>query len=1012
MKNMMSQSEQKKGAKKFSMDWKGKGYEKGESQKFWLDLLCNVFGIQDFADFITFEDQVKLDHTSFIDGYISATKVLIEQKSLDKDLREPIKQSDGTFLNSFQQAKRYITELPVSKHPRWVVTCNFKSFLVYDMENPNGEPEEILLENLEKEFYRLSFITATESIHLKKELEISKKAGDIIGEIYDAILEQYKDAANPSPATLKSLNMLCVRIVFCLYAEDAGIFGHKSMFGDYLKLFEAKDLRRALLDLFQILDQKIEVRDEYLEESLAAFPYVNGGLFTEEDKTIPQLTEEIKDLLVRHASSDFDWSEISPTIFGAIFESTLNPETRRSGGMHYTSIENIHKVIDPLFLDDLKTEFERLKEIKSKSTREQKIIEFQKKLGSLKFLDPACGSGNFLTETYLSLRKLENECLKIRFDGQSVLDVYNDTVFVKIHQFYGIEINDFAVVVAKTALWIAESQMMRETSDILRRNLEFLPLKSYANIIEGNALKMNWSTLSENAPKEFLYAEKLNVYKVDKDFGSLEVRAPIPESHSKRIFDELNVIAKKVEEKKLPEAKLEPVIYDYIIGNPPFVGYGFQSDSQKKDTLSIYSDEKGKPYKTAGKIDYVSNWFFKASEQIQGTKTKCAFVATNSITQGEQVASVWRPIFERFGIHIDFAYQTFKWGNEGTKKNMAAVHCVIVGFSTTMTSGTKKIFLNENQFVEAKNISPYLIDSPTVWIESRPKPICDVPFMTTGNRPADGGHLIIEADEYDDFIKKEPGALKYIKNLTGAYEYINNKKRYCLWLVGANPSELRKMPLVMKRIEACRQDRLNGAEDRQKLADTPTLFRELKNPEEYLLIPLTSSQNRRYIPIGFLNGETIPTDAATIIIDASIYDFGVLISSVHMSWMRAVAGRLKSDYRYSKDIVYNNFPWPLQMENGKLIIEDELSEKQKLSILNSQLSIQKTAQAILDARAKFPDSSLADLYDEAVMPPELRKAHQENDKAVMATYGFSLKMTESECVAELFKMYEKLTKKI
>ena len=1012
MKNMMSQSEQKKGAKKFSMDWKGKGYEKGESQKFWLDLLCNVFGIQDFADFITFEDQVKLDHTSFIDGYISATKVLIEQKSLDKDLREPIKQSDGTFLNSFQQAKRYITELPVSKHPRWVVTCNFKSFLVYDMENPNGEPEEILLENLEKEFYRLSFITATESVHLKKELEISKKAGDIIGEIYDAILEQYKDAANPSPATLKSLNMLCVRIVFCLYAEDAGIFGHKSMFGDYLKLFEAKDLRRALLDLFQILDQKIEVRDEYLEESLAAFPYVNGGLFTEEDKTIPQLTEEIKDLLVRHASSDFDWSEISPTIFGAIFESTLNPETRRSGGMHYTSIENIHKVIDPLFLDDLKTEFERLKEIKSKSTREQKIIEFQKKLGSLKFLDPACGSGNFLTETYLSLRKLENECLKIRFDGQSVLDVYNDTVFVKIHQFYGIEINDFAVVVAKTALWIAESQMMRETSDILRRNLEFLPLKSYANIIEGNALKMNWSTLSENAPKEFLYAEKLNVYKVDKDFGSLEVRAPIPESHSKRIFDELNVIAKKVEEKKLPEAKLEPVIYDYIIGNPPFVGYGFQSDSQKKDTLSIYSDEKGKPYKTAGKIDYVSNWFFKASEQIQGTKTKCAFVATNSITQGEQVASVWRPIFERFGIHIDFAYQTFKWGNEGTKKNMAAVHCVIVGFSTTMTSGTKKIFLNENQFVEAKNISPYLIDSPTVWIESRPKPICDVPFMTTGNRPADGGHLIIEADEYDDFIKKEPGALKYIKNLTGAYEYINNKKRYCLWLVGANPSELRKMPLVMKRIEACRQDRLNGAEDRQKLADTPTLFRELKNPEEYLLIPLTSSQNRRYIPIGFLNGETIPTDAATIIIDASIYDFGVLISSVHMSWMRAVAGRLKSDYRYSKDIVYNNFPWPLQMENGKLIIEDELSEKQKLSILNSQLSIQKTAQAILDARAKFPDSSLADLYDEAVMPPELRKAHQENDKAVMATYGFSLKMTESECVAELFKMYEKLTKKI
>ena len=488
----MTQVEQQKAAKKFSKDWKGKGYEKGESQKFWLDLLCNVYGVLDFSDFISFEDQVKLDHTSFIDGYIPSTKVLIEQKSVDKDLRAPIKQSDGTFLNPFQQAKRYITELPVSKHPRWVVTCNFKSFLVYDMENPNGEPAEILLENLEKEYYRLSFITDTGSVHLQKELEISKKAGDIIGEIYDAILAQYKDAKNPSPQTLKSLNMLCVRIVFCLYAEDAGIFGHKSIFGDYLKQFEAKDLRRALLDLFQVLDQKPEERDEYLEESLAQFPYVNGGLFTEEDRTIPPLTEDIKTLLVKHASSEFDWSEISPTIFGAIFESTLNPETRRSGGMHYTSIENIHKVIDPLFLDDLKAEFETIKAVKAEKTRNEKLVEFQKKLGSLKFLDPACGSGNFLTETFLSLRKLENECLKLRFKGQPVLDVYSDTVFVKIHQFYGIEINDFAAVVAKTALWIAESQMMSETANILQKNLEFLPLKSYANITEGNALRLDW----------------------------------------------------------------------------------------------------------------------------------------------------------------------------------------------------------------------------------------------------------------------------------------------------------------------------------------------------------------------------------------------------------------------------------------------------------------------------------------------------------------------------------------
>ncbi len=988
---MLSQ-EQKKAARKFSEEWKGKGYEKGESQKFWIDLLCNVYGVQDFSNFISFEEQVKLDHTSFIDGYIDSSKVLIEQKSIDKDLKAPIKQSDGSFLNPFQQAKRYITELPVSKHPRWVVTCNFKSFLVYDMENPNGEPEEILLENLEKEYYRLSFLTDTGSVHLQKEFEISKKAGDIIGEIYDAILKQYKDAENPSPATLKSLNMLCVRIVFCLYAEDAGIFGHKSMFGDYLKLFEAKDLRRALLDLFAVLDQKEEERDEYLEESLAAFPYVNGGLFTEEDKTVPQLTEEIKELLVRHASSDFDWSEISPTIFGAIFESTLNPETRRSGGMHYTSIENIHKVIDPLFLDDLKAELEEIKQIKSAKNRLEKVKEYHKKLGTLKFLDPACGSGNFLTETFICLRKLGNECIRLEIGDQNQMAFDDDFVKVSIHQFYGIEINDFAVSVAKTALWIAECQMLEETSKIVGRNLHFLPLKSYANIVQGNALRMDWSTLSENAPTGFLYAEKLNIYKLDKDFGTFEVQACTQNNYHGNKYEELNVITKEVVEKELSEPKSEPVVYDYIIGNPPFVGYGLQSDSQKKDTLAIYVDDKGKNYKTAGKIDYVSNWFFQASKLIQGTKTKCAFVATNSITQGEQVSSVWKPLFERFKIHIDFAYKTFKWGNEGTKKDMAAVHCVIIAFSSCENDSEKRIYINESQSIKTKNISPYLIDSPTVWIESRSKPICKVPFMTTGNRPADGGHLIIEADEYDAFIKEEPGALKYIKNLTGAEEYINNKKRYCLWLVGANPSELRKMPLVMKRIELCRQDRLNGAEDRQKLADTPTLFREINNPAQYIIIPRVSSENRRYIPIGFLGSDTIPTDSATIITNAGLYEFGILTSNIHMAWMRAVAGRLKSDYRYSKDIVYNNFPWCTPTDEQKAKIE-------------------KTAQAILDARAKYPDSSLADLYDETVMPPELRKAHQENDKAVMLAYGFSTKMTESECVAELFKLYEKLVQK-
>ena len=1030
---MLSQ-EQKKAARKFSEEWKGKGYEKGESQKFWIDLLCNVYGVQDFSNFVYFENQIKekmlkqvqhdrhseLDSeslasqsiTNFIDIYIPSTKVMIEQKSIDKDLRAPIKQSDGTLLNPFQQARKYISGLPLSQHPRWVVTCNFKRFLVYDMENPNGEPEEILLENLEKEYYRLSFLTDTGSVHLQKELEISKKAGDIIGEIYDAILKQYKDAANPSPATLKSLNMLCVRIVFCLYAEDAGIFGHKSMFGDYLKQFEAKDLRRALLDLFQVLDQKEEERDEYLEESLAAFPYVNGGLFTEEDKTIPPITEEIKDLLVKHASSEFDWSEISPTIFGAIFESTLNPETRRSGGMHYTSIENIHKVIDPLFLDDLKAELEEIKQIKTAKTRIEKVKAFHEKLGTLKFLDPACGSGNFLTETFICLRKLGNECIRLEIGDQNQMAFDDDFVKVSIHQFYGIEINDFAVSVAKTALWIAECQMLEETSRIVGKNLNFLPLKSYANIIQGNALRIDWNLLPGLAEGKYIYADKINLYKPESvNISDMKPQAHLP-SNSPQIYDELNIVAKEVNVLKPEDIKCP---FDYIMGNPPFVGYSLQSESQKKDILETFVDEKGKPYKTAGKIDYVAGWYYKAAKLIQNTNTRCALVSTNSITQGEQVAAIWKPLFNQFGIHFDFAYRTFRWDSEANLK--AHVHCVIIGFShapvipvldtgiskqkivgssPTMTSETKKIFLNESQFIEAKNINGYLIDCDNVWIESRTNSICNVPQMVYGNKPTDGGFLFLTDEEKNEFLQKEPNAAKFIKHVLGSEEFINNKKRYCLWLVGASPAELRKLPKVLERIESVRNFRLNSTKEAtRKSADTPTLFQEVRQPEtgNYLLVPRVSSERRRYVPLGFMSHEIIVNDSVQIIPDATLYHFGVLTSNVHMSWMRAVAGRLEMRYRYSKDIVYNNFPWCTPTDEQKAKIE-------------------KTAQAILDARAKYPDSSLADLYDETLMPPDLRKAHQENDKAVMLAYGFSTKMTESECVAELFKMYENLTQEI
>lgn len=929
----MADYNQRKSAKEFSEFWKGKGYEKGQSQAFWMSLLRDVFGIEHPESFISFEDQVHLDHTSFIDGYIPSTRVMIEQKSLGKNLNQAIKQSDGTLLTPFQQAKRYIAELPVSKHPRFVVTCNFEEFFVYDMEQPKGEPEVIKLQDLEKEYYRLSFLTKTENVHLKKEMEVSIKAGEIVGVIYDALLKQYYNAENEE--TLKSLNILCVRLVFCLYAEDAEIFGRNNMFLDYMKQFEAKHFRKALIELFRVLDTKVEERDPYLEPDLAAFPYVNGGLFANENIEIPNFTDEIRDLILEKASADFDWSEISPTIFGAVFESTLNPDTRRKGGMHYTSIENIHKVIDPLFMDDLNAEFKEICNIKVDKTKDTKLKAFQEKIANLTFLDPACGSGNFLTETYISLRKLENKILFELQKGQIKIGAVTNPIQVSIRQFYGIEINDFAVTVAKTALWIAESQMMKQTEDIVHMNLDLLPLKTYANIVEANALRIDWETV---VPKE-----KLN----------------------------------------------------YIMGNPPFVGYSLQSKSQKDDILSIYVDEKGKPYKTAGKIDYVACWYYKASKMMQGTNIKTALVSTNSITQGEQVAAVWKPLCEQFGIHIDFAHKTFRWDSEASLK--AHVHCVIVGFSCFDDKRKRKLYSNDRvQLVD--NINFYLVDANNIFVESCSKPICNVPKMTTGNRPADGGHLIIEAEDYDEFIKKEPNAKKYIKKLTGAMEFINNKARYCLWLVDINPKELRNMPEVLKRVEACKEDRLNGAEDRQKLAATPWLFRETKCPDLYVIVPATSSENRKYVPMGFLDSSTIATNSATIIPNANLYDFGILTSNVHMAWMRTVCGRLEMRYRYSKDIVYNNFPWCNSTDEQKAKIE-------------------KTAQGILDARELYPECSLADLYDDLTMPKELRKAHQENDKAVMEAYGFCKKdengkrtwFTESETVAKLMEMYQKRT---
>ncbi len=918
----MKDTEQRAAAKAFAEYWENRGDEKSDSQSFWISLLRDVLGVAEPEKFILFEERVKLDHTSFIDGHIPSTHVLIEQKKRGKNLRQAIPQSDGSLLTPFQQAQRYSAALPYSQRPRWIITCNFEEFLIYDMEKPTGEPESILLKNLAKEYYRLMFLVDTGDDNIKKEMEVSIKAGELVGVLYDEILKQYHDPENEE--TLKSLNKLIVRLVFCLYAEDSGIFGGHNKFHNYIKSFSARDLRKALIELFKILDTKPEDRDPYEDEILAAFPYVNGGLFAEETIEIPQLNDKVRDMILHNASEDFDWSEISPTIFGAVFESTLNPETRRSGGMHYTSIENIHKVIDPLFLDELKEELEEIKATKIAKLRETKINAFREKLGSLTFFDPACGSGNFLTETYISLRRLENEAIEVITQGQMLLDV-TGIIKVSIGQFYGIEINDFAVTVAKTALWIAESQMMKETEMIAHINLDFLPLKSYANIVEGNALTTDWESV-------------------------------------------------------VPKMKL-----NYIMGNPPFIGARYMSKEQKTDLLSVF----GAKWKNAGNLDYVACWYKKATDLMKNTQIRTALVSTNSVSQGESVAILWKPLFED-GIHIDFAHRTFQWDSEASQK--AHVHCVIIGFSTAPNSKSKIIYTNERPLI-VRNINGYLVDADNTFIERRTKPLSKVPEIFLGGQPLDDGNLTLTEDEKNELLCEYPIMEKYIRPYMMGKDFIQRKPRFCLWLKDAEPLLLKQCPKILQRIMAVKEFRSNSTrENTYKTAETPALFgAPFECKTQYIAIPKVSSENRKYIPIDYLSAEIIPGDKLFTMQNSSLFDFGVLTSNVHMAWVRAVGGRLKSDYSYSNTIIYNNFPWPKTTEEQRVTIE-------------------KTAQAILDARAKYPNSSLADLYDELIMPPELRKAHQENDKAVMRAYGFDIKSTtESTCVAELMKMYQKLT---
>ena len=930
--------EQKKAAEQFVADWTDRGDEKQDTQNYWNQLLRTVYGVSVPEQYIAYEKPVA---KGFIDGYIADTRVLIEQKGMafDLDVKEP---RQGRMVTPYEQARDYVSQLSLSEKPRYIITCNFQKIRIYDCDiqpsyNRKTDTwyapfEEIELKDLATEYRRLNFLVNVEDQNIKKEMEISIQAGDLVGIIYDELLKQYKDPDDPE--TQKSLNQLCVRFVFCFYAEDADIFGKPAMFHDYLQAHRS-EARQALIRLFKILDTRPEDRDPYDDEDLLAFPYVNGGLFENEDIIIPRLTPEIVDLILEKASENFDWSKISPTIFGAVFESTLNPETRRSGGMHYTSIENIHKVIDPLFLDELKLELDEILKETVVKTKQRKLKEYQDKLATIVCLDPAAGSGNFLTESYLSLRRLENRVLQELQGGQMTFaDTSASSVIkVSIGQFYGIEINDFAVTVARTALWIAENQMLQETENILFLHLDFLPLKSYPNIHEGNALRLNWE----------------------------------------------DVVAKDR--------------VKYIMGNPPFSGTKWMGASQKDDTKLVLG--KWDKY---GTLDYVACWYKLASEFIQGTTIRCAFVSTNSICQGEQVCNLWKPLFEDYGIIIDYAYRTFIWDSEASIK--AHVHCIIVGFSVANNIREKHIY-DSDRVIVANNINAYLANAENTFIESRKEPISDVPEIHQGCKFVDGLNLIFEEDEKEKLLKEEPLSGQFIRPFMMGKDFIDQKPRYCLWLKGADPALLKKCPQILERVERVREFRAaSSSPDTKKYVDTPTLparmayYSDDQNVD-YIAIPKVSSQRRRYVPMGLLKKEIVSGDKVYIMPYATLYHFGILESNVHMAWLRAVCGRLKSDYSYSNTIVYNNFPWPVPSDSQRNLIE-------------------KTAQEILDARALYPNSSLADLYDPLTMPPELLKAHAANDRAVLDAYGFKgtpAYTSEAACVAELMKMYQSMVKK-
>lgn len=850
----------------------------------------------------SFEQPIKKadNKQGFIDLLWKGT-ILVEHKSKGKDLDK-----------ATQQAKDYFPNLKEHELPRYILVSDFQRFKLYDLDS--GNQWEFELSNFVDNVHLFDFIAGYEKRVYKDEDPVNIQAAELMGKLHDCLKEIGYIGHD--------LEVYLVRLLFCLFADDTGIF-NKGIFWEYIDLHtkeDGSDLAMHIAYIFQVLNTPGDKRLKNLDENLTQFPYINGKLFEE---SLPLAAFDSKMRVMLLEACAFDWGKISPAIFGSMFQAVMNPKERRNLGAHYTSEKNIQKVIKPLFLDDLHREFEKIK------GNRNKLLEFHKKIANLYFLDPACGCGNFLIITYRELRDLEILVLQeLDKTGQLVTDI-STIIQVDVNQFAGIEYDEFAVRVAEVAMWLIDHQMNIKVSNTFGQYFVRLPLKKSAKIVNGNALRIDW--------EEVISKEKLN----------------------------------------------------FILGNPPFVGHHYQNFDQKEDLKLVLDKIIG-----SGVMDYVSAWFYKSAQFIQSTKIKVGLVATNSISQGEQSSILWNVLINEFNISIHFAHRTFKWSNEA--KGNAAVHCVIIGFAS-FEANEKYLFdyqtiTSEPLLIKAQNINPYLINANNILVFNRKYPLCNVPNMMYGNKPTDGGNFILSEEEKNTLVLKNPLVIKFIKPFISAREFLNGGKKWCLWLLDIKPDELKNIPEILERVEAVKQFRSKSIAASTRNYSYHCLFRQITQPKsDYILVPRTTSENRKYIPIGFFTADNIVSDTCQSIPNGDLYLFGILTSEMHMAWVKYVCGRLKSDYRYSKDIVYNNYPFP-----------ENITDKQKQTV-------ETCAQAVLDTRSKYPDSSLADLYDPLTMPPDLLKAHQKLDKAVDLCYRPQPFTSELNRIEYLFELYEKLT---